>query len=73
MPPLPVESGFESFQRLVLRDSTLQEALAGTTEREAFIRRAVELGREFGCPFQPPDVEAALQAARRTWTDSRMV
>jgi len=71
MPPLPVETGFESFQRLVLGDSALQQLLSGFTDREAFIRRTVELGQAHGLSFQPAGVEAALQAARRAWTDSR--
>ncbi len=35
--------------------------------------RAMELGQQHGFPFEPADVEAALQNARRAWMDSRKV
>ncbi len=73
MPPLPVESGFASFRRLVFEETALQEELEGITDRETFIRRAMELGQQHGFPFEPADVEAALQNARRAWMDSRKV
>lgn len=72
-PPLPVESGFEAFRQFVLGETALQEELAGITDRAAFIGRAVELGQQCGFHFQPDDVEAAIQAARRAWNESRMV
>ena len=68
----PFESGFEPFRRLVLSETALQEELAGISDRAAFIGRAVELGQQHGFQFQPAEVEAALQAARRAWVDSRM-
>jgi hypothetical protein len=71
--PLHNESGFEAFRRFVLVGTALQEELAGLTDHEAFAGRAVELGKQHGFQFQPADVEAAIQAARRAWTDSMSV
>jgi len=70
--PLHFESGFEPFRQFVIEETALQEELAGITDREAFIARAVELGQQHGFQFQPADVEAALQAARCAWLDSMM-
>ena len=71
--PPHVESGFAAFREFVLVQPALQEELAGLTDREAFIARAVELGQQHGFQFQPADVEAALQAARNAWLDLRVV
>ena len=69
MPEEGVESGFASFQRLVLADTALQNALSSLTDRKAFIARTVELGGERGISFQPTDVEAAMLAAHRAWME----
>jgi len=63
------ESGFELFRRLVLRDASLQERLIAPTGRDAFVRLAVETGEEQGFRFTAGDVEAAIQAARRSWLE----
>jgi len=67
------ESSFEIFRREVLCHPEWQEQLIGLNERGAFIARNVELGREHGFTFQPTDVEAALQSARRAWMERWIV
>ncbi|MGB9179271.1 MAG: Nif11-like leader peptide family natural product precursor [Pyrinomonadaceae bacterium] len=57
----------ENFQKLVLRDLSLQEKLRDITDREAFIVLTVRLGEEYGCSFRREDVEEALRASRRAW------
>jgi hypothetical protein len=71
-PESGTESGYAPFHRHVLGDSTLQEELARITERPAFIAQTVALGQAHGFSFLPEDVEAALQAARRHWLESKM-
>jgi hypothetical protein len=63
------ESGYPPFHKEVLGDTALQEELASITDTKALIARTVELGRDRGFHFQTGDVEAALQAARRAWTE----
>lgn len=65
IPSEGLPSGYEPFRALVLSDRTLQDQLIGLVDKEAFISRTVELGSERGFQFQPADLEAALQAARR--------
>ena len=72
-PPPRTESGFEAFQRFILSNAALQDSLTGIIDRGAFTRRAVELGQQHGFSIQPAEVEAAIRAARRTWTESRML
>ncbi len=60
------QEAFERFRQWVLDDPTLQERLRGTADLGSFIALVVALGTERGCMFNPADVDAALQAARRT-------
>ncbi|MGA9997766.1 MAG: Nif11 family protein [Pyrinomonadaceae bacterium] len=57
----------ENFQKLVLRDLSLQKKLRDITDRQAFIVLTVRLGEEHGCSFRAEDVEEALRASRRAW------
>ncbi len=63
------ESEFERFRGLVLCDPSLQRELIGLTDRKEFISLAIRLGAEHGAKFTAGDVDAALQAGRRTWTE----
>ncbi len=63
------ECGFEPFRRLVLAEPELQEQLAAVTDRGEFINRTVELGQQRGFTFLQGDVEAAIQADRRSWME----
>jgi hypothetical protein len=65
----PALSGFDQFREMVLQDLSLQEALAGTTDREVFISLVERLGRERSFEFNASDVEDALRAARRSWIE----
>jgi hypothetical protein len=64
---MPATRGFDQFRELVLHDLSLQETLAGTTDRQAFIALVERLGREREFLFNAIDVEDALRAARRVW------
>ncbi len=59
---------FEQFHARVLAEPILQRELIGVIERAAFVQRTVELGHSLGFRFLAGDVEAALVAARRSWT-----
>ena len=61
--------GFERFRERVLGDPALQALLLQTSDRREFIAATVRAGAEGGCRFTAADVEAALQAARRTWIE----
>lgn len=63
------ESSCEPFRRMVLRDHALQDELMGLIDRETFITRAVELGRQRGFTLHPADMDAMIQAARRDWME----
>jgi hypothetical protein len=65
----PALGGFDQFREMVLQDLSLQEALARTTNREAFITLVERLGRERSFEFNASDVEDSLRAARRSWTE----
>lgn len=70
MAPTPdVESEFERFRQLVLRNPSLQGELMQVTDRKEFMSLTVRLGEQHGARFTPGDVDAAFQAARRAWTE----
>jgi hypothetical protein len=64
-----VESDFDRFRRLVLRDPTLQAELMPVTDRSEFTSLAIRLGEQHGARFTTGDVDAAFQAARRAWIE----
>ncbi|MFV8754896.1 aspartyl/asparaginyl beta-hydroxylase domain-containing protein [Nannocystaceae bacterium ST9] len=59
---------FAAFHARVLAEPALWPALIDASEREVFVRRCVELGTQLGFRLLAGDVEAALAAARRSWT-----
>src|ERR1700730_3460913 len=61
------ESDFDRFRRLVLRDPSLQAELMRVTDRTEFTSLALRLGQQHGAGFTAGDVDAAFQAARRSW------
>ena len=63
------QTDLASFHQLVLQDTALQEALRKTVERERFVALMLQLGQERGYNFTAEEVEAALQAARRSWME----
>jgi hypothetical protein len=69
IPDEGLESGFESFRRLVLSEPLIQDELVAITDRDTFFSHAVELGRKHGLDFLEDDVETALQGARRKWME----
>ena len=73
VPSEGLESGYEAFRRLVLRDVSLQDQLLGLTDGAAFVARNVELGQQRGFHFLPADVDGALKAARRAWIEKWIV
>ena len=72
MNPPPSPPGFAEFHRLVVGDPALFVDLAGLTDVDAFVERAVAAGAAHGCVFGPDDVRAALQGARRTWLERNL-
>lgn len=65
MDPAESRQNLERFRELVLNDASLHDELRATPDLEAFVARAVELGRERGCEFTTETVRAAVQEARR--------
>lgn len=63
------QEDFERFRYQVLEDLALQNQLRGIEDREAFLRRVVELGQENGYAFDVKDVTFAMQASRRAWIE----
>ncbi len=64
-----LQEDFERFRDQVLQDSALQEQLRAIEDRDAFMRRVVELGQENGYAFGVEQVAAAMQATRRAWIE----
>jgi hypothetical protein len=64
-----VESEFDRFRGVVLRDSSLQARLLQVEDRREFTDLLLDLGRELGIRFTAGDVDAAFQAARRAWLE----
>jgi hypothetical protein len=60
---------FNRFKDLVLSDLELQGELSAIDDRGRFVDRVVELANERGVPIERADVDEALLAARRSWTD----
>ncbi len=63
------QQDFELFRAQVLRDRGLQDQLREIEERDAFVRKAVQLGQENGYSFSVDQVMTAMQAARRAWIE----
>ena len=63
------ESEFERFRRLVLGHPALQAELRQITDRKEFAAAALRLGEQLGTRFTPGDLDAAFQAARRSWIE----
>ncbi len=66
--PAPA-SPFEQFRQLVLADPGLQQPLMQTPDRSEFASLALALGEQHGCRFTAGDVDAALNAAKRSWIE----
>ncbi|HET9222191.1 MAG TPA: hypothetical protein VFO07_06795, partial [Roseiflexaceae bacterium] len=52
------------FQRLVLQDTTLQQPLRATAERESFVAQVLRLSAERGCPLAADEIDAALRSPK---------
>jgi hypothetical protein len=66
------EGEFGRFRRLVLSEPRLQSQLRGEMDRAKFISLMLDLGGQQGARFTAGDVDAALQAARRAWTERQI-
>ncbi|PYT00802.1 MAG: hypothetical protein DMF63_05715 [Acidobacteria bacterium] len=62
---------FEEFRDLVLDDKSMQKQLRRLSDRNEFIARVVELGREHGFEFTAAEVEEELRVGRRVITEPR--
>lgn len=65
----PACGGFEQFRELVFEDAPLEALLMAAPDQEALCAQAVELGRARGFHFTRDDVEAAIRAGRRAWSE----
>jgi hypothetical protein len=61
------KENFEKFREIVFQNVDLQEELRRYVEREAFIKRVVELGAEKGFQFTAETVQEVLNENRRAW------
>jgi hypothetical protein len=69
----PPESArrFAEFFALVIAQPALIEELAAAGDEASFVGRTVALGRVHQCEFQPAEVQAALNLARRSLLERR--
>ena len=65
MDSIESRQNLERFRELVLENPRLHDLLRSTPDHEAFVERAVELGREHDCLFTAETVRAAIQEQRR--------
>lgn len=63
------QSDFDRFRQMVAEDRTLQDKLLEASEKAAFIRLVIGLGREQGLVLTAGDVESALNAGMRAWVE----
>jgi hypothetical protein len=63
----------EAFRALVLEDADLQNQLLGVEDPNAFAALVSQLANERGIELTPGDVQWALDAARRTWSERVVV
>ena len=64
----------EQFYQRVLEDPTLQEPLRVASDRESFVRIAVQLGEDNGYSFTAEELdEAILEAAKNEGLESQTV
>jgi hypothetical protein len=66
------EGELERFRRLVLSEPRLQSQLKGEMDRAKFISLVIELGQQYGSRFTAGDVDAALKAGRREWSERQI-
>jgi hypothetical protein len=60
---------FRKMYEIVLRDTVLQKQLQAYTDRDEFIYRLVEMGREKGLGFSAETVAEAMRENRRVWVE----
>ncbi len=65
----PCAAELERFRQAVFGDLSLQQQLRCTKDWESFGRLVVSLGRDRGYRFTLADVEAGIQAGRRSWIE----
>lgn len=59
----------EKLRRAVFRDAALQKDLQMILDREEFVRRILEIGRERGLKFNAEDVLQTMNKQRRDWLE----
>jgi hypothetical protein len=60
---------FMKFYERVLRDLSLQVELRRIEDREAFIKKVIELGGNSGLVFSRAEIEQQMQIKRKLWRD----
>jgi len=64
-----VDSHFEQFRELVLREPELQRELREPEDFSTFLPVVLQLARERGYPVAAEEVESAWRAAQRAWIE----
>ena len=62
------QEAFEQLRRMVLQDVSLQEQLRATPDLPSFLDLVVRIGEERGCHITTEDIEAAMRASWRVWS-----
>jgi len=60
---------FQAFLVMVLSDNTLRDELMKAPDLPALVARARELGRERGFDLSEEELQAAVNANRRSWME----
>jgi hypothetical protein len=60
---------FQELRRIVLQNWALQKDLQKISDREDFVIKVVEIGREKGLNVESEDVLEAMREGRRVWVE----
>jgi len=61
------EDNLQKFSRLVLENLEIQSLLKPIADREEFICKVLELGKNAGYEFSREDIEHQIRETRRLW------
>jgi hypothetical protein len=59
----------EKLREIVLNDADLQAQLQEISERDEFIARVLEIGKNFGLEIESEDISEAMRESRRVWIE----
>jgi hypothetical protein len=64
-----MNKNFEKLRRIVLQNSALQKELQEITDRDFFVLRVVEIGRDKDLDLTNDDILEAMRENRRVWIE----